>query len=284
MPYTTIDWLLEDSNPAIKYRTQTELLGQLADVSSAKDWIFSKLPENWFETKGLWYAYYVTALAECGLTITDIPTEHLSIALEKNNFEYGCADFMVFRSLVKLGFNEHIAVKNLIDSFQKDSLPDGGFLCKRRLKSFNYTPKSCYKSNIHALMFLAECRKKNIDITFGQPLIDYFLNRNIFYKTTNKTEIIMNGKEGWRIIDTFHPFEPMRVGIHNVVEAFSALGYGNDDRLKQAWEFLYNYKNDDGKIVLANTLTKSYLPKEQVGKPSKWVTFYTILAEKSISQ
>lgn len=230
--------------------------------------------------------YYITALAECGLSNNDVPAQYLSRALDsiENHFEYGCADFMLLRALVMLGFHEHKSVKKLIDNFQNDSLPDGGFLFKRRLKSFKYTPKSCYKANIYALMFLAECHKKNINFSFGQPLVDYFLNRNIFYKSNDKTEIIMNGKEGWRIIDTFHPFEPMRIGIHSVVETFSALGYGNDERLNQAWDFLYSHKTDNGKITLSQTLTKSYLPKEKVGKESKWVTFYTLLAEKNIAK
>lgn len=34
-----IDWLLEDNNPAIKYRTQTELLGKTVDNTEAKAWI-----------------------------------------------------------------------------------------------------------------------------------------------------------------------------------------------------------------------------------------------------
>ncbi|MDD4292193.1 MAG: hypothetical protein PHX51_08195 [Clostridia bacterium] len=72
----------------------------------------------------------------------------------------------------------------------------------------------------------------------------------------------------------------MRVGIHNVVESFAALGYGNDERLKQAWNFLDANKTEDGRMILCQTLTKSYLPKEKAGKKSKWVTFYTLLAEK----
>lgn len=276
-----INWLLEDDNPAIKYRTQTELLGQSVDVSESKKWIFSKLPENWFDTKGLWYIYYITALSECGLSKSDIPAEYLTRALDniEKHFEYGCADFMLLRALVKLGFHEHKAVKEVIDDFQKSSLPDGGFLCRRRLKGFQYIPKSCYKANIYALMFLAECHKKCIDINFGQPLISYFLDRDIFYKSNNRTEVIMNGR-GYCITDTFHPFEPMRMGIHIVVETFSALGFGNDRKLMQAWDFLRKHQNEDGKLILSQTLTKSYLPKEKVGKPSKWVTFYKLLAEK----
>lgn len=282
MDIEIINWLLEDNNPAIKYRTQTELLGQEADVNKAKDWIFSKLPENWFDTKGLWYIYYINSLSECGLSQYDVPAKYLSRALDdiENHFEYGCADFMLLQALVKLGFHEHKAVKKVIEDFPKNSLPDGGFLCQRRLKSFKYTPKSCYKANIYALLFLSACHKKNIDISFGHSLLNYFLSRNIFYKSSDNTDIIMHGK-GYSITDTFHPFEPMRIGIHSVVETFSALGYGNDERLKQAWLFLYNHKNEDGKMILTQTLTKSYLPKEKVGKESKWITFYASLAEKN---
>lgn len=272
-----INWLLEDNNPAVKYRTQAEILGESADASEAKSWIFSKLPTEWYSTKGLWYGYYVTALAECGLTKEDVPIEYLSRAFDGmgSAFQYGCADFMLLRALVMLGFYEHSAVKAVISGFQDSCLPDGGFLCESRLKKFSYTPKSCYKANALALMFLAECKKKNVAVDFGQSVIDYFLNRKIFYKTKAPNEIVVNES-----IKTFHPFEPMRVGVHNIAESFSTLGYGNDERLKQAWDFLYSNKGDDGRMILAQTLTKSYLPKEKVGKESKWVTFYTLLAEK----
>jgi hypothetical protein len=91
---------------------------------------------------------------------------------------------------------------------------------------------------------------------------------------------MLNAREGWRTVDTFYPFEVMRVGIQNVVDAFCALGYGNDDRLKEAWDFLERKRTANGTYALAQTLTKSYLPKERVGKPSKWVTFYALLAQK----
>lgn len=92
--------------------------------------------------------------------------------------------------------------------------------------------------------------------------------------------LILNAREGWRTIDTFYPFEVMRVGLQNIVEAFCALGYGNDNRLQEAWNILNSKRTPDGKYILNGTLTKSYLPKERTGKPSKWVTFYTLLAKK----
>jgi len=72
----------------------------------------------------------------------------------------------------------------------------------------------------------------------------------------------------------------MRVGLQNIMESLCALGYGNDPRMYEAWSILGGKVDGDGKVILNGTLSKRYLPKERVGKPSKWVTFYTLLAEK----
>src|SRR5574344_3047694 len=96
-------WLLEDSNPAIKYRTQKELLNQNVDNEAVKKWILDKVPASWYETNGLWYRYYVAALAECGLSKQDVELEKFSKAFDElnNKFEWSCADFMLLTSLVK---------------------------------------------------------------------------------------------------------------------------------------------------------------------------------------
>lgn len=273
-----INWLLEDDNPAVKYRTQTEILDQNCDKASVVSWIFNRLPENWYETNGLWYTYYITALAECGLNCNDINPEYIKKAFYGFNsvFDCNCGDFMLLRALVKLGCYDN---QTLVKSGEH-TLPDGGFLCLHRIDKLKYTPKSCYKANLHALLLAAECKKKNIECPYTNELIRYFKNHNMFYRTDNKDILVLNARPGWRTIDTFYPFEVMRVGLQNVVEAFSALGLGEEPWLLEARDILNNYKDDSEKVLLKGTLTKSYLPKERVGKPSKWATFYTLLAEK----
>lgn len=71
-----------------------------------------------------------------------------------------------------------------------------GILCSHRLNKLKYVPKSCYKANLHALLFLAEYKKKNIDISSFQPLINYFINRNIFYKSSDKASLVLSSREG----------------------------------------------------------------------------------------
>lgn len=91
---------------------------------------------------------------------------------------------------------------------------------------------------------------------------------------------MLNEKEGQRISDIFHPIEVMRFGIHNIMETISSLGYGNVSEAKAGWDYLNAAKDDMGRVILSGTLSKSYLPKEKVGKPSAWATFYSLLADK----
>jgi hypothetical protein len=133
---------------------------------------------------------------------------------------------------------------------------------------------------MHALMFCAECRKRGIKAGMEDALLDYFWNHNLFYRTDDPDALILNAREGWRTIDTFYPFEVMRVGLQNIVESLCALGHGGDPRMSEAWEILNNKRTPDGRYVMNGTLTKSYLPRERAGKPSKWVTFYALLAKK----
>ena len=62
--------------------------------------------------------------------------------------------------------------------------------------------------------------------------------------------------------------------------ALSVLGKGNDSSCKRAWELLDSKHSGDGKYAIDGSLTKPYIKIEKPGKPSKWVTFYTLLAKK----
>jgi hypothetical protein len=129
-------------------------------------------------------------------------------------------------------------------------------------------------------MFVSECKKQNVKTDIENDLLKYFWKHNIFYRSDDLSTLVLDCREGWRTIDTFYPFEVMRVGIQNIIEAFCVLGYGNDKKLNSAWDVLYSKRDENGKYILNGTLSKSYFPKEKTGRPSKWVTFYALLAEK----
>jgi hypothetical protein len=281
-----IDWLLEDNNPAVRYRTRAELLKDKANKSHVMDWVNTFIPGNWQEAQGLWYIYYLTALAECGLTNRDIAiNKDKALAFYNGGpFEYNCGNFMQLRALIMLGFQDEPRVCSIIDNLSERQLADGGFLCLHRLDKLKYNPKSCVKSNNLALLFCAECKKRGIETKITDAFLLYFWKHHLFYRTGDLSALILKARDGYRTIDAFYPFEVMRVGLQNIVEAFCALGYGNDERLRDARDLLNSKKNNSGQVVLDGTLSKSYLPKERVGKPSKWATFYALLAEKEAQQ
>jgi hypothetical protein len=185
---------------------------------------------------------------------------------------------MQLRAFVMLGFEKELENLGIMEKLNDRQLLDGGFLCLHRLNKYKTIPKSCVKCNNFALLFLSECKKRNINTAIENNLLEYYWKHKLFYKSTNLSSLILDAREGWRAIDTFYPFEVMRVGLQNIVEAFCSLGYGTDKRLQEAWGILEGKKDKEGKYKLEGTLSKSYLPKEKVGKASKWVTFYTMLA------
>ncbi|MCL2708974.1 MAG: hypothetical protein FWF03_07670 [Defluviitaleaceae bacterium] len=279
---TVIEWLLDENNPAVRLRASAELKGQAHESADAAAWYKAFLPSDWMERKGLWSTYYLSGFAECGLTFADTGLEiKRAVGFGADApFDCGCGDFMRLRALVRLGLGDYPAVASVIKRLPETQLPDGGFLCLHRLKKMDRVPKSCVKVNMHALMFAAECAKKGIATDITEPLVDYFWKHRLFYRTGEANALILSAREGWRAVDAFYPFEVMRVGLANIVESFCALGYGNDERLCEAWELLEGKRNPEGKYLLGGTLTKSYLPKERVGAPGKWVTLYALLAKK----
>jgi hypothetical protein len=281
-----IDWLAENNNPAIEYRTKTELLEEKANNSKVIDWMKNILPVDWKYTKGLWLTYYYNAIAECGINGLEFGIKNSDIVkyFHDNPFEYNCQNFMQLRAFMMLGFEKELQNIGIIENLTNKQLLDGGFLCLHRLDKYKNMPKSCVKCNNLALLFLSECKKRNINISIENNLLQYYWKHKLFYKSTDLSSLILNAREGWRTIDTFYPFEVMRVGLQNIVEAFCTLGYGTDKKLKEAWNILEGKKDNDGKYILNGTLNKSYLPKEKVGKPSKWVTFYVLLARKNNSK
>lgn len=306
MPNAAVSWLLETGNPAIQHCTKTELLGQEDDPYAAFKWIADKLPEDWYRAKGLWYVYYVKALAECGLDRSMMPPVWFEAAMERlgagslrlslpamglleaetamkrkgAGFDFGCEAFLLLQALVSLGFGEEPEVQRIFATLPDGSLPDGGFLCERRKSKLDYVPKSRYKADYYALRLCACCRKKGIALGIEERLVSYFLGRNLLFRRGEPDRLVLDDKAGWRNADAFYPFEPMRVGIQNIMETVSDLGYGNAPEAAAGWQYLNATKDSMGRVILAGTMTRSYLPKEKVGKPSLWAIFYALLAEK----
>ena len=298
---SVIQWLLGDDNPAVKYRTLLELLEKRPDdetVLRAKELILNWLPQTadskWMDSaKNLRMTYNLTALAECALTREDIEISRAvagyflparnsgTPGLQYNGqFDSNCCDAMVIRALVALGYGDHKKVRGWLKAFSEYQLPDGGMLCLHRIKKLKYSPKSCMKDNLHILLMLAVCRKQGLEFKYTAGIVNYFLKRQLFYRSDAPRRLVLSSVPGKRMIDSFFPAEPMRVGLPQILYSLSILGAGQRPEMAAAWQLIESKKDSSGKYRIEGTVAKSYLPRERVGKASKWVTLYVLLARK----
>lgn len=182
------------------------------------------------------------------------------------------------RAIVTLGYYERSDVQMLINKYVSSQLYDGGFTCKRLLDK-KPDRKSCYKASVAGLLLYVSCEQKGITFNNTNHLTDYFLNRDVFY-TSDKSSLVVDGKAGWRYIDNFFPVESMRIGLPLIISSLCILGVGNHTGMKKAWDILESKKNNSGRLALEGTLSKQPCSFGKVGQENKWLTFYSVLAEK----
>lgn len=288
---TVIQWLLEDTDPAVKYRTQTELLdikkGSDEEKLTHKELLSSnhvKSAMSLFDI-GKDYAdsHALSALAEYGLTRDDVDIDrYVERLIANTNFRDGCGEGFLLRNLVALGYAEHPAVKKELLSVLATQQSDGGFPCVSKNPKINKPDvphKSCFQMTTSYLLLTAEMIKKGIDCPQTNGIVCYFLGRNVLYRHDDSSRVVKS-----EMGSTFHPPVATRIGLHMILCALSILGVGRAPECERAWKVLESKCDDNGRYILDGSLTKPYIKMGKPGKANKWVTFYALLAETERSK
>jgi hypothetical protein len=285
-----VAWLLQEDNPGVRLRTLTGLCrlpAEYALVQEARRRVAQTLPAardlSWMEGKGIQTIYHLAALAEMGLTREDVGVDPVVERLLAQPFDANCADMLALRCLVMLGYASDPRLKQRLLQVSAAQLPDGGWLCLHRTGKMQRIPKSCIKVNMHALLLAAELHARGLTLAGSPALLHYFLKRRLFYCTSDPTRLVLDCAPGGRMIDAFFPSELVRVGLPMLLYALAVLGAGQALELQEAWQRLAEKRDAQGKVKLEGTLPKSYLPKERVGQPGKWVTLYAWLAWENLA-
>jgi hypothetical protein len=281
-----LNWLLEENNPGVRLRTLIGLCDLSEDhkeVKASRRVVVSTLQAasdlSWMSLKGQIVTYNLTALAESGLSHKDVNIESVvDRLLSAPYFDANCGELMALRAMVMLGYGKDVRLKNRLTQLAEAQLSDGGWLCLHRVRKMKKVPKSCMRAAMHGLLLAGELKKRGLYFNGNDKLIQYFLKRRLLYRTDNPTQVVVRGMN-----EAFFPIEYFRAGLPLLLEALSALGRGKSMELQEAWNILEEKRDHQGRIILEGTLplNKSYLPKERVGKPSKWVTLYAYLAWKN---
>lgn len=304
-----LQWLLEDAEPSVRYRTLTELLEARPSEPSAAQArtavagsnqvtrIFARMhPDGYWLQKnsaGRWvgdgveYGSFATThfclakLAELGMDrhdarVSKAAERYLDLQGPDGDFwqHMSCLYGYNLRTFLMLGYRSDPRVNKTVALMADTLRPDGGYLCdmhegKRKKKPV----RSCARGSAKALMayaLLPDLWKT----PRCQALVDYFLRRGGVFRTDQRDVAVTREST-----QTVFPFT-WGCGLLDVLLALSTMGLGRHPQLEKAWKKLDGKRDAQGRYVLDWTPTQSLLKAGRRGAPNKWISFYALLARK----
>ncbi len=310
IPEKVRSWLLEPSNPSVRYRTLTELLNRSpGDPESQLTYneILKWKPvvkiKDAMHPDGYWpvkveggktfgqdteYRTFNTThwvlgyLAEYGLTrkeefINLAGNRYLGLQKEDGDFwqHLSCLYGLNLHTFSKLGFGSDPRIQKTVELAASSTRHDNGCLCdlqegKRRQGE---PVKSCFRGTLKALFGLAE-----FPSTWHRPhvkvLVDYFLNRDLLFKRSKPNELVVNNAGALVFPFTY------REGLLENLYPLLKMGYGSHPKFMRAWTLFESKKLPDGKFPLEWSPMNKYLKPGNKGEANKWITFYAYLLYK----
>ncbi len=312
-------WLLEPSQPSVRYHALTNLLGRRDDdpevqrarsmigrVGWAADQLRQQGPKGFWERRGprtiseyvdfLYFPPYLTTnwralvLAELGLDsgnarvrkLADRVFEYKLRTSSVLNFyhEEICISANCARMLTRFGFGEDRRVQRLYDWLIEDQREDGGWNCSPG------TPGTL--DAWEALAAFGAVPKRARTPPMNRAIergAEFYLERRLFRE----------GKkyEPWfRFHYPNHYLYDILVGLDIITQ----LGYGADRRLGPALDILHQKRRADGTWLLdrqhpdlgpglkiySNMSKVRPLVLEPTGRPSKWITLKALTVLKRV--
>jgi len=305
------DWLLEDSQPSVRYHTLIDLLGRgrnepevrqaYSDISK-KGWAFGILstqkPEGHWQSKKDLYRPKYTATNWIALVLSDLGLTKKNRRIRKsaglffnewmrkqepNIFkDEVCVVGNTARMLTRFGYESDPRVRKLFDRLLDDQKEDGGWHCFESSKG----TLDCWEAlaAFAALPKSRRTRRINNSIESGA---EFYLERKLFDE----------GKSRYRpwfsLHYPIHYYYDILVGL----DVITRLGYGGDRRLRPALKIVQRKRRRDGTWSLekihpdppnyaggrGNLRWKvNPFALEEVGKPSKWITLTALRVLKRV--
>ncbi len=315
---TVIRWLLEDSQPAVRYRALVDLLGRREsdpEVREARSkigrigWAADQLRRQ--GRKGFWerhaprnitewvnFLYYpkygstnwrALVLADLGLDATDprirkiadLVFEYKLRLSSPFNFYYeeACVVGNTARMLARFGYADDVRVRKLYDWLIEDQRADGGWNCSHG------TPGTLdVWEPLAAFAALPRSKRSSrMEVAISKGA-EFYLRRRLF-------------REGPRYAPWFrlhypnHYYYDILVGLVVLTE----LGFSQDRRLRPALKILMDKRQPDGRWRMdrlhpdvcgprASQYRRGVTPLriEEPGQPSKWITYQALRVLKRV--
>ena len=310
IPKKVLSWLLEPSNPSVRYRTLTELLNHSPNDSEIQETYNEILnwkpvlkiknamhPDGYWQVKvdkgkivgkGTEYRTFNTThwvlgyLAEYGLSrkeefINLASNRYLDLQKKDGDFwrHLSCLYGLNLHTFSKLGFESDSRIQKTIVLVASSIRHDNGYLCDLHegKKSKGRAVKSCYRGTLKVLFGLSEFL-----LTWTHPnvklLVDYFLNRELLFKSSKPYDLVV--KNAGVLVFPF----TYRAGLLEILYPLLKMEYGSHPQVMRAWILFESKKLPDGRFPLEWNPPNKYLKPGNKGEANKWVTFYAYLLYK----
>jgi hypothetical protein len=307
----TMSWLLEEDQPAVRYRALTDLLGLSEDHRSVKkarseipkrgwasDILRRRKPGGYWESgKDLYRPKYTATnwmalvLSDLGMTKDDSRIAETAELFfkewmddKKENIfkDEVCIVGNAARFMTRFGYYDDPRTRRLFDRLLEDQKEDGGWHCWDPAKG----TLDCWE----AMVAFAAIPRGNLTRRVKSSIergAAFYLERKLFQEGERY-------RPWFRLHYPVHYYYDILVGL----DVITALGFGGDERLKPALEIL-NRKRRNGRWPLERVhpdppsyawgkgnrrrKTKPFA-LEEVGRPSKWLTLTALRVQKRVAE
>ncbi len=307
-------WLLEESQPAVRYFTLTDLLGRgrndpdvkeaHADIAKkgwAADILRLQKPDGRWASRprGSLYGPKYNATNWMSLILSDLGLTKENAQVRKtaglffkewmrappmeNIFnDEVCIVGNTARMLTRFGYADDRRVGKLFDRLVEDQKEDGGWHC---FKSSHGT-LDCWEA-LAAYSALPESRRTRKITRSIERGAEFYLERKLFDDGQRRYA------PWFRFHYPNHYYYDILVGL----DVLTKLGYGGDRRLGPALKVLKEKRRSDGAWLLDSvhpdlaagaqySLRKKAHPfsLERAGKPSKWITLVAMRVQRRVER
>ena len=310
-----IDWLLEEDNPSVRYRTLTELLGHSPNhpkAAAAKRRIESYAPVamilSKMDARGCWmYDHPRRGSAGDGTYYHDFWTTHFNLAylaelgmdrshelvhkaahrylgLQQPDGDFSdhmpCLYSYNLRTFALLGYRQDARVRKIVKLLATRERPDGGLLCDGQEGRHADRPsKSCIRGSVKGLVVFAEFPEL-WKTPRCKALVHYFLKRHGVFKSSKSISKRAQKPILPELAQARFPFV-WRATVLEILWALSKMGYGNESALDECWALLDSHRDSRGRYILSREERGSHFVPTKQGEPCKWITLYAMVARRS---
>ena len=306
-----VDWLLDEGQPSVRYRTLTELLGKpesdpevkhargmITKVGWAKDLLDEQLPGgSWVHERSLFSPTFhatfwvLLVLSDLGLTKGDPRVDSAcQLWMRRNGTKDGgfsssgkagghlCITGNSARALVKFGYADHPKVKRAFEWLAKTQAEKGGWSCWNFKPPYRKRTLDSWEPMSAFAVYPRQKWTRSMKLACEKGA-EFFLERELHREGARW--------EPWyRFHYPIHYYYDLLVGL----DFMTALGYSGDRRLGYAVSLLREKRRKDGRWVLdshrpedspdltawkkQHPNSKDYTPLvlEQPGQPSRMIT------------